>query len=145
MNLRQNDRCLYLVGAHTRARTLSLTRPRTHTELHWSTDPFSENKKRKEKEKKSQPLIVSQSWLLVSFLFCCFFPPWPLVKVSLTAKEAVWKRKRSKKGREGIKEKRLQDSAAHIIIMTFPLTTTRGHCKQHDSRLGHHEVQRNTE
>lgn len=29
--------------------------------------------------------------------------------------------------------------------MTFPLVITREHCKQHDSRLGHHKIQQNTE
>lgn len=35
--------------------------------------------------------------------------------------------------------------AAHLIIMTFPLGITRGHCKQHDSRLEHYKIQHNTE
>lgn len=90
MNLRQNDRCLYLAG--TQARTYSHLLVHAHTRDYTEAlFQFFENEGEK-KEKKIRSLIVSQSWLHISFLLCfcfVFFPPWPLVQVSLTAKEAI--------------------------------------------------------
>lgn len=78
-------------------------------------------------------LIVSKCWLLTLLIFISVLS----VFVALN-QEAL--------GKENKTEKKNTGDTEHIYkSWHFSLVTTRGHCKQHNSRLGHHKIQHNTE